>query len=211
MVKRRKFLTALGATAAGGAAAMGTGAFTSVEANRSLEVQVADDADALLGIDDIDSSPNSEYVDTSGNTVSIDISTGDGDGLNDQALTKIKDLLKITNQGTQEVYVWVSGMPSDPRVALSSQASSQIQNAGTGQGENQVGVNPSGSGGALSTNSNLDENDIDDDEGSGKEEAAPLLAPGDYVDVEMFAYGDLSGLDFDGTITVHAVAPSEVD
>jgi len=200
----------MGSLAAGGAAAMGSGAFTSVSADRAVEVSVADDADALLAIDDIDESANSAYVDTSGDTISIDISTADGEGLNNEALTKIQDLLVIENQGTQPVYVWASGMPTNPRVALGSQASSQIQNAGTGPGENQVDVNPQGSGGAFSENSNLDPNDIDDSEGTGKEEAAPLLAPGDYVIVEMFAYGDLSGLDFDDEITIHAVAESEV-
>jgi len=176
-----------------------------------MEVQVSDDADALLAIDAIDGSPNSEYVDTSGNAIAIDISSVEGGtGLNDQALTIIQDLLKITNQGTQNVYVWAEGLPTDPRVAFGSQASSQIQNAGTGQGENQVDVNPAGSGGAFSTNSNLDPNDIDDNEGSGGEEAAPLLAPGDYVDVEAFASGDLSGLDFGGTITINAVAEDDV-
>jgi hypothetical protein len=210
-MQRRKYLAAVGSLAAAGAAGLGTGAFTSVEANRDLEVQVSDDADALLSIKEIPG-PNSEYVDTSDDGVSIDISSNaGGTGLNDNATTKIKDLLRIRNQGTQEVYVWASGMPTNPRVALSSQASSQIQNAGTGSGENQVGVNPSGSGGAFSVNSNLDPNDIDDNTGTGQEEAAPLLAPGDYVDVELFASGDLSGLDFDGSVTINAVAPDEVE
>jgi hypothetical protein len=210
-MQRRKLLAAMGSLAAGGAAAMGTGAFTSVSANRDVSVAVADDADALLSIDTISGAANSEYVDTSGNAASITIeSDAGGTGLNDDALTKIKNLLRIKNQGTQNVYVYAKGMPTSPRVALGTQANSQIQNAGAGPGENQVDVNPPGSGGAFSLNSNLTEDDLDDDEGSGKEEAAPLLAPGDYVDVEMFAYGDLSGLDFDGTISIEAIAESEV-
>ncbi|TKX62968.1 DUF1102 domain-containing protein [Halorubrum sp. ASP1] len=202
MANRRKFITGLGALAAGSAAAVGTGAFTSVSANRDVSVAVADDADALLSIDTVSGAANSEYVDTSGDAASITIeSDAGGTGLNDDALTKIKNLLRIKNLGTQDVYVYAKGMPTDPRVALAVQPSSQIQNAGTGSGENQ---------GAFSLNSNLTEDDLDDDEGSGKEEAAPLLAPGDYVDVEMFAYGDLSGLDFDGTISIEAIADNEV-
>jgi hypothetical protein len=206
-MQRRKLLTAMGSLAAGGAAAMGTGAFTSVSANRSVEVQVADDASALLAIDDIDSSPNSEYVDVSGDSVSIDISTTNGVGLNNNATTKILDLLKITNQGTQSVYVWASGLPTNPRVALAVQDSSQIQNDGTGAGENQ---------GALSLSSNLNAADLDDDdpqagEPGGGEEAAPLLNPGDFIDVELFATGDISGLDFDGQITINAEDADQVD
>ena len=207
MANRRKFLAGLGALASGSAAAVGTGAFTSVSANRDLEVQVADDNSALLGIDDIDGSPNSAYVDVNGNSVSIDISsTNGGVGLNDNATTKILDLLKITNQGTQNVYVWASGMPSGVKLAV--QPSSQIQNDGTGTGENQ---------GALSLNSNLSAADLDDDdvnvgESGGGEEAAPELAPGDFINVELFASGDLNdSLDFDGTITIHAEDVDQVD
>ena len=205
MSNRRKFLAGLGALASGSAAAIGTGAFTSVSANRDLEVQVADDASALLAIDDIDGSPNSEYVDAGGDSVSIDISTTDGVGLNNNATTKILDLLKITNQGTQPVYVWASGMPSNVKLAV--QPSSQIQNDGTGAGENQ---------GALSLNSNLNAADLDDDdsqagEPGGAEEAAPLLNAGDFIDVELFATGDISGLDFDGQITINAEDADQVD
>lgn len=203
-MKRRKFLIGAGSIAAGSAAVMGTGAFTSVSANRSMEVQVADDANALLAIDDIDGSPNSEYVNTNGNTISIDISSAEGgSGLNDQATTIIKDLLRITNQGTQNVYVWAEGLPTDPSVKFGVQDSSEIENDGTGTGNNQ---------GAFSSNSNLNPNDPDDDDDDqnpGGYEAAPLVAPGGYVDVEAFAFGDLSELDFDGTITIKAVAESE--
>jgi len=202
-MNRRKFLIGAGSLAAGSAAAMGTGAFTSVSANRTMEVQVSEDADALLAIEDIDG-PNSEYVDTSGNTVSIDISSDEGGtGLNDDATTIIKDLLRITNQGTQNVYVWAEGLPTDPSVKFGVQDSSDIKNDGTGTGKNQ---------GAFSSNSNLnpdDPDDDDDDQNPGGYEAAPLVVPGGYVDVEAFAYGDLSGLDFDGTITIKAVAEDE--
>jgi hypothetical protein len=201
-MQRRKFIAAMGSLAAGGAAATGTGAFTSVSAERSIDVAVAEDADALLSIDDIDTSDNSEYVDTTGNTVSIDItSTSEADttGLNLNATTKIKDLLKIENRGTQNVYVWISGVPDGVKFAV--QDSSQIQNDGKSPGENQ---------GALSGNSSIDLNDLDDDEGTG-DEAAPELAPGGYIDVELFSYGDNEDLDFDGTVTVHAKAVDKVD
>jgi hypothetical protein len=216
---RRKFLIGAGSLAAGSAAAMGTGAFTSVEADRSLEVKVSDDATALLSIDDIDGSGNSPYVDTTGDGVSIDISTvAGGEGLNNNATTKIRDLLKVSNFGTQPVYVWVDGMPDGYSVKFGVQwqpgEGSSFQNPGTGPGENQ---------GALSLNSNLNPNDIDDDQtgaatappgkasDTGQEESAPLLNAGDHIAVEMFAYGDLSGLNFDSPVTFNAVSASEID
>lgn len=112
MTNRRKFITGLGALAAGSAAAVGTGAFTSVSASRSVDVAVADDADALLRVipDKRGGSetPNAqEYVDTSDGTVSLDFTGTDSGatGINDEATTTIDDILTIENQGTQGVYV----------------------------------------------------------------------------------------------------------
>jgi hypothetical protein len=95
-------------------------------------------------------------------------------------------------------------MPSNVKLAV--QPSSQIQNDGTGAGENQ---------GALSLNSNLRGDDLDDDDtggtDTGQEEAAPLLNAGDFINVELFASGDLSGLDFDGQIIINAEDADQVD
>lgn len=48
-MNRRNVLVGLGTIVAGGGAALGTGAFSSVEANRSVEVTTAGDANALVG------------------------------------------------------------------------------------------------------------------------------------------------------------------
>ena len=47
-MKRRKFVIGLGSLAAGGAAATGTGAFTSAEVNRKVTVDVEDDVQGYL-------------------------------------------------------------------------------------------------------------------------------------------------------------------
>jgi hypothetical protein len=47
-MQRRKFLAGLGSLAAGSVAAMGTGAFTSVSAERNVSVRVADDRQSFL-------------------------------------------------------------------------------------------------------------------------------------------------------------------
>jgi hypothetical protein len=103
-------LAALGSAAVGGATAVSTGAFTSVSANRSVSVNVADDSDALLALTTEDAGSNSAYAETDGQTLGIDI-TGDngaigGDGINQNATTIIRDIFDIRNQGTQAVFVW---------------------------------------------------------------------------------------------------------
>lgn len=114
MTNRRKFLTGLGALASGTAAAVGTGAFTSVAADRSVSVAVADDSDALLAFE-TSGADNSAYADTSGTAVSIDVtetnnsgfSSTDPNGVNANATTQINDVFKVRNQGSQAVVVYV--------------------------------------------------------------------------------------------------------
>ncbi|MDV7350872.1 DUF1102 domain-containing protein [Halorubrum distributum] len=117
-MERRKFVVGLGALASGSAAAVGTGAFTSVTANRSVDVEVAGDASAYLGIEPVSSSPNSDYVQVNSGEVSIDFSDSNpntsgtnatlGDGFNPDATTVVNDLLRVTNQGTQPVDFTIS-------------------------------------------------------------------------------------------------------
>ena len=112
-MERRKFTIGLGALATGSAAAIGTGAFTSVEADRDIAVDIADDADAFLGMEPIASSPNSAYADVDDGVIELDLSDSNDDhdsafngtGVNKNATTNILDIFKITNQGTQKVYV----------------------------------------------------------------------------------------------------------
>ncbi|WP_137284857.1 hypothetical protein [Halorussus salinisoli] len=201
---RRKFLIGAGSLAAGSAAAIGTGAFTSVSANRKLTVETADDADALLAMEAEDTKNGDEYVDETGNAISIDISTDNGDGVNDDATTYVNDLLKITNQGTQNVYVWAQGLPDGVRMYHDS--TSGYQNHGTGAGNNQ---------GAFSDTSNLnvpdDPADANDPANPGGYEAAPLLAPGDEVSEIGLVVDTTNGeVNFDDDIVIKAVAESEV-
>jgi len=110
----------MGSLAAGGAAAIGSGAFTSVEADRSLSIAVAGDADAFLSIKRAtDSSgnvyPNAlEYVEGNQNTgtLSLDFTNsgdtaGSASGINENAKTIFDNLLDITNNGTQDVVLSV--------------------------------------------------------------------------------------------------------
>jgi hypothetical protein len=111
-MQRRKFLLGMGSVAAGGAAAMGSGAFTQVSANRGVKVNLAGDSNALLGLKSSSSrNRNDEYVVYEGDsTLSIDISSSNsniiGKGINDDAVTVIRDMFDIVNQAPNPVFVW---------------------------------------------------------------------------------------------------------
>lgn len=108
-MKRRKFILGTGTAAAGGAALLGSGAFTSVQADRSVSVDVAGDADAFLRLAPCEESPNGEYVTTTDGTIALDLSESnddvDGNGVNPEARTVIHSIFEICNQGTQDVCV----------------------------------------------------------------------------------------------------------
>jgi hypothetical protein len=110
-MNRRQLLAGIGALSGGGAVVTGTGAFTSVEADRDIAVQVASDANAYLSLNA--AGPNAPYTDTSNDTLGIDLTednateTGGG-GVNADAITVFEDLVEVGNQGTQDVDVSIT-------------------------------------------------------------------------------------------------------
>jgi len=115
-MQRRKFIAGLGSLAAAGAAGIGTGAFTTVTASRTVNVNVVGDGSAFLKITPAKEQDGTtlhenaeEYVDTSGGTVSFDFTNtneiSSGSGLNDNAVTNVDNLVDFTNQGTQTIIV----------------------------------------------------------------------------------------------------------
>ena len=109
-MRRRQLLLGTG-TLLGASTAVGSGAFTSVSADRDVQVSVVDDASAYLRLVPVPGSDNATYVNIDGGTLSINISdsTGDvlGDGVNPNATTVFDNLFRIENQGTQTIYVWI--------------------------------------------------------------------------------------------------------
>lgn len=124
-MERRKFLIGAGSLAAGSAAAMGTGAFTSVEANRTVNVKVAGDANAYLGLSKTTDNSNSDYAEITTNgelQVNLDdIDESDasdsaingsgegGAGVNSNAITVARHVFKVKNNGNEAVEVDLSG------------------------------------------------------------------------------------------------------
>jgi len=117
-MERRKFILGTGALAAGGAAAIGSGAFTKVEADRDIEVAVEDDADAFLRLAS-HSGPNGAYAEETGDPGTIEFNFDDdatgvaGSGLSDEAFYNFEDVFVIGNQGTQAVGVQLEFLDED--------------------------------------------------------------------------------------------------
>jgi hypothetical protein len=111
---------------AGGGALIGTGAFTTVEAERTVSVETAGDANAFLGLEAVDRADDSsatsgtatpssanqnEYVRETDGTIEINLDGGgsDGDsddnasGLNQNAITTFRNLVAVSNNGTQNI------------------------------------------------------------------------------------------------------------
>lgn len=117
-MQRRKLLTGLGMLAAGGAATVGTGAFTSAEASRSVTVTVEGDADAYLSLDASTSSENSGFTTQSVDGIGIDINdvtgvTDPADGVGLDSVYELDKLFQVENQGTQEIEFEIETLSGD--------------------------------------------------------------------------------------------------
>jgi len=86
-----------------------SGAFTSVSAERTAEVNVAGDSDALLQIDGT-SAGVTGVVSTSNGQVELNFNNGNGNanGINPGATTDFDSVLVITNQGADAVDLTVT-------------------------------------------------------------------------------------------------------
>lgn len=97
-------------------AILGTGAFSSVSADRTATVSVASDADAYLALEP-HSAANGQYATTRGGQLEIQIDDSNpllpGAGVNQDATTTFDDVFNITNQGTQRVAVSVADGTSE--------------------------------------------------------------------------------------------------
>jgi hypothetical protein len=97
-------LLALIAIFAAVALVTGTGAFSTVEAERTADVNIAGDSSALLGLEPAGSG---HLIDNQSNEVAITLAgnTNNPGGVNRNAITTVNrtDFLKITNNGADEV------------------------------------------------------------------------------------------------------------
>jgi hypothetical protein len=115
-MQRRNLLIGMGSLAAGAAATIGTGAFASVEATRSVNVNVAGDEWAYLGLE-----ATSPYADTNGDGSQLVLRFNENDngghGINADAVTTFDGVFRMVNNGPNDLDITVdkSGLANPDR------------------------------------------------------------------------------------------------
>jgi hypothetical protein len=92
------------------AAVYATGAFSSLTATRDANIQIAGDASGYLSIQPAPG-PNGAYASQRGGKLQISVGGalgGNGGGVNQNAVTIVRDIFTITNHGSQSVGVWLT-------------------------------------------------------------------------------------------------------
>ena len=90
-----------------------TGAFTTVEADRTATVNVTGDASALLAIQESGNAGIGNVTNAQSGEAQIDLSESsvndnNAQGLNPNATTTVNPLINVTNQGTQQVNLTIT-------------------------------------------------------------------------------------------------------
>jgi hypothetical protein len=119
-MQRRKYLAAIGSLAAGGAAAMSTGAFTAAElSGREADIEVANDADGLIGLE----AGDTEFVNNSGGELMIDLSSesNGGDGVNPNSTYQVGGLGGFDSNNINLVPGDPTTVPSVGEVAIDTE------------------------------------------------------------------------------------------
>ena len=115
-MERRKFIAGLGSLTAAGAAGIGTGAFTTASAERTMNVNVASDSSGFVEI----TAQNSTYasgtddgqLEINFNGDNLGIFPGDAEGLNPGSTFNFDDVFRIANisgTGNMRVVIEASG------------------------------------------------------------------------------------------------------
>jgi hypothetical protein len=145
-MQRRKFLIGAGSIAAGGAAVMGTGAFSQATVSaRDFEGTVSNDNEALLRLNPT-VSPYAEQSSDGELDVLID-------GLNQNSTFTFPQVFRIHNDGTQSVDISIN-LGSNPGGIITSVLGSGVgSNSSTNLASNSINI---GSGGSLDVGVKLD-------------------------------------------------------
>ncbi len=123
-MKRRTFIAGVGGSSIGASALIGSGAFSRIESQRRVKIEVAEDPHAYLGLDGCPDSPNSSYtnIDESGH-LEVEMSPENenadndlGEGVNSDSRTWFDNVFQICNQGKTEICVWIGDDDDWPRV-----------------------------------------------------------------------------------------------
>lgn len=94
------------------AAIGGTSAFTSVTADRTAQVNTAGDANAYLALAPHNGANGAQYASTnSADELELQFAgtdTASVNGLNDNATTVVERVFNVTNNGNQQITVWIT-------------------------------------------------------------------------------------------------------
>ncbi|MDQ2070913.1 hypothetical protein ACODNH_11585 [Haloarcula sp. NS06] len=109
-LNRRSVLLGLGTISATVGGAFGSGAFSSVEATRTVKLNTSGDSSSLLSFKQ---NPNNNTAEKIITTESVGSSSNDvikieQIDLNERATTRFEDVLRVTNNGNKEVYLSVN-------------------------------------------------------------------------------------------------------
>lgn len=121
-MKRRGLIAGIGATVVGGGGLFGTGAFTSVNADRTAQVEVAEENSAYLAIFPSKGQSNGRFATDSGppqnpNEIAFDFNGASGTAAQGPGVDStyiFDDVFRVANQGTQEVYVDLTSLNAVP-------------------------------------------------------------------------------------------------
>ncbi|MFC3957428.1 hypothetical protein [Halovivax cerinus] len=123
-MNRRNVLVGLGGIVASGGALLGTGAFSTVEAQRTVTVDTAGDASALIALNE----GSSSMVTTDGDgLLQIDLSGSnwnDASGVNSDATITITDAFTVENNSDDPVDISFSDDGSDVGLTLTPSTAS---------------------------------------------------------------------------------------
>lgn len=106
-MKRRTVLSGLGASAATGGIVFGTGAFTSITADRTATIEVASEDEALLAMFPSEG-PNAEYAtqdEDNRNEIGLSFDDEQNGGLGQNSTYAFGNVFIVENRGTQTVSI----------------------------------------------------------------------------------------------------------
>ncbi len=159
MISRRNVLLGAGAVVAGGGAVLGTGAFTTVQAERTVNVETAGDSGAFLGLEPAKDNTGTQYPNADdyaeiNNDDLLEVTIPD---VNLNAITHIDKVFQVTNNGTQPVVLYIEELPNntDDRNAIDIGAL-------TGQLAGTSSLDGTAQGNQADGNDGIDDSDVVD-------------------------------------------------
>ena len=141
-MKRRQLLLGLSATVSSSAAAIGSGAFSAVEAERQLKINVVADKNAYLTFEDI-----SNYAVVNDGVIEFQFDgqsppLTDGNGLGSESVYEFSDVLFVQNNGSQVVELF-SKYDGEPVSNIQLTQSTDVNSSSGGKNQFLTEENPS--------------------------------------------------------------------